>query len=111
MKWNIRSTIIPATIPKLLHTVLANRDISDIDAFLHPTDPMGLTLKDVGIDTAQMKKAITRLEQARQKKEKIIIFGDYDCDGCGATTVLWETLHELGVGVFPLIPDRTLPGS
>ncbi len=110
MNWNLKTTTIPKSTDELIKLLLANREINDASAFVHPQDPTGLTFKDVGINSSHIKKAVKRLEQARIKKEKIIIFGDYDCDGVCATTVLWETLHELGFSVFPFIPNREIHG-
>ena len=54
-----------------------------------------------------MKKAVERIELAREKGEKIAIFGDYDADGVTASVVLYEALTQFGckdVKVF--LPDR-----
>lgn len=110
MKWNVRSSLKPASPQELLDIVLANRDISDTQHFLHPKNPLELTLTDVGIDPKEIKKALKRLAIAKEKQEKIIVFGDYDCDGICATVVMWETLHELGHSVFPFIPHREKHG-
>jgi single-stranded-DNA-specific exonuclease len=47
-----------------------------------------------------------RLVTAIEKKEKIIVFGDYDVDGITGTAILWETLHYLGAKTLPYIPHR-----
>lgn len=57
-----------------------------------------------------MQKAITRILAAKKKQEKIIVFGDYDCDGVCASAVLWETLFELGCQALPFIPNREVHG-
>lgn len=41
---------------------------------------------------------------------KIVVFGDYDCDGICATAILVKTLETLGADVSPFIPDRLSEG-
>ncbi|MEP7167207.1 MAG: single-stranded-DNA-specific exonuclease RecJ [Candidatus Woesebacteria bacterium] len=110
MEWHILSAEKPESKEELIRTLIENRGISDLQEFLHPTSPLNLTLQDVGIDPKQVTKAITRLQIAKEKKEKIVIYGDYDCDGVCATTVLWETMFSLGFNVTPFIPERDKHG-
>ncbi|MBV5260626.1 single-stranded-DNA-specific exonuclease RecJ [Synechococcus moorigangaii CMS01] len=42
----------------------------------------------------EMKWAVHRLLQARQRGEKVAIWGDFDADGVTATSVLWEGLGQ-----------------
>ena len=50
---------------------------------------------------------ITRLTAAINKKEKILIFGDYDCDGITSTSILLRCLRETS-GIAPAwsLPNR-----
>jgi len=58
-----------------------------------------------------MEKAMERMTEAKEKKEKIAIFGDYDADGVTASSLLYETLSSLGFeNVLPYIPDRQMEG-
>jgi len=58
-----------------------------------------------------MEMAIERIRKAREKKETVAIFGDYDADGVTATALLFETLTDLGFkNVTYYIPDRQLEG-
>lgn len=58
-----------------------------------------------------MEKAVKRIILAKEKKEKITIFGDYDADGVSASAVLYETFVNLGFDqVICYIPDRQLEG-
>ncbi|MFA5871212.1 MAG: single-stranded-DNA-specific exonuclease RecJ [Parcubacteria group bacterium] len=57
-----------------------------------------------------VKEAVTRIIQARNKKEKIVIFGDYDADGITSTAILKEVLGEIGIEVYSYIPDRNKEG-
>ena len=73
---------------------------------LEPTRPEELTLKSVGIKTAAVKKAITRIKRAITNQKTVVVYGDYDADGICATAIMWEALHGLGVKVWPFIPHR-----
>lgn len=77
------------------------------DAFLNPRyeakhDPFLLP---------DMDKAIERLMIARDKQEKVVIYGDYDIDGLTATTLLLDALNSFGfLGVDAFIPNRFVEG-
>lgn len=59
----------------------------------------------------QIKKAVGRILEAKEKKEKIAIFGDYDADGVTATALVFEALRDLGfLDVIYYIPDRQSEG-
>lgn len=57
-----------------------------------------------------MKKVVARIRQARDKKEIVAIFGDYDADGVTASIIIKETLATLGIESFVYIPDKHLEG-
>ena len=74
--------------------------------FLHPEinqllDPFGL--KD-------MDKAIARLVSAKEKNEKILVYGDYDVDGTTAVAVFYSFLKHEGFKCDFYIPDRYKEG-
>lgn len=110
MTLNLLSDELATNTQSLIKILLGNRGVSDADKFLHPDSPLKLSLADVNIDSRQMRKAVRRLMVAKEKGEKIIIFGDYDCDGVCATAVIWETLYENGFKVLPFIPSREKHG-
>ena len=43
-------------------------------------------------------------------RRKIVVFGDYDCDGVCATAIVSKTLRALGGDVNEFIPDRQAEG-
>ncbi|MCX5688156.1 MAG: DHH family phosphoesterase [Candidatus Omnitrophica bacterium] len=57
-----------------------------------------------------VSEAISRIKKALDKKEKILIHGDYDVDGVTATALLFFTLRELGAKPVYFIPDRLTEG-
>jgi single-stranded-DNA-specific exonuclease len=92
----------------LIKILLENRGIKtkqDVEKFLHP-QLSEVTAKAVKIDANGLKKALARIKQAIESKEKIIVFGDYDVDGICGTAILWETLNAMGANVLPYIPSR-----
>ncbi len=58
-----------------------------------------------------MEAAVKRLIAAREKQEKITIYGDYDIDGLTATTVLLDAFDSFGFRhVDAFIPNRFVEG-
>lgn len=49
---------------------------------------------------------IKRIKQAIEEKQKIIIYGDYDCDGVMATSIMQATFIKLGYKVDYFLPSR-----
>lgn len=92
-------------IHPVLGLLLIQRGITNVHSakkFFHPL------LSDL-IDPFLMKdmdKAIERLNEAIGMKEKILIYGDYDVDGCTAVTLVYKFLHSLYSNIEYFIPDR-----
>lgn len=53
-----------------------------------------------------MKKAMERLKLAKEKNEKILVFGDYDADGITSSLILKITLEAIGLDVSVYIPNK-----
>ncbi|OAO78628.1 Single-stranded-DNA-specific exonuclease RecJ [Anoxybacillus flavithermus] len=75
------------------------------------------TLSDTTPATAfgeEMEKAIARIKVAMQKREKIVIFADYDVDGTTACSIMMGTLKRLQnhykFELDLIIPDRFKEG-
>lgn len=63
-------------------------------------------LCDAGL-LPDIEKAVGRLVEARDKGEKVLVFGDYDADGITASTVMVEGLEAMGVTVAGvMLPNR-----
>lgn len=54
----------------------------------------------------EAEMTLDRIQEAIENNEKICIYGDYDCDGILATTILVQCFLELGVQVGYHIPNR-----
>jgi single-stranded-DNA-specific exonuclease len=100
------------TVEDIVSVLLLNRDLrkkDDIEKFLNQNIE-DVSLESSDINTAEFKKFKKRIDEAIEKKEKIVIFGDYDVDGICATAILWETLYTKTKHVIPYIPDRVDEG-
>lgn len=54
----------------------------------------------------EMERAVSRILVAVEKREKVVIYGDYDLDGITGTAVYAELFKELGHPVEFYIPHR-----
>lgn len=57
-----------------------------------------------------MDKAVQRINEAKDKNEKITIYGDYDVDGITSTAIMVSYLEKQGAVVDAYIPDRQNEG-
>ena len=53
-----------------------------------------------------MDKAVERIKKAVEKKEKILIYGDYDVDGVTSVALLADIFKEMGAEFETFIPNR-----
>ena len=92
-------------IQENIASLLVARGLSDIDAaarFLHPDKADMISANQIG----NMALAADRIRQALADNEKILIFGDYDCDGICAAAILTHYLRSCGGNVVYHIPRR-----
>ncbi|OIP94907.1 single-stranded-DNA-specific exonuclease RecJ [Candidatus Wirthbacteria bacterium CG2_30_54_11] len=89
--------------------LMFNRGITtkaDAEAYLNPSlsqlhDPYLL---------CDMDKAVERILKAREAKEKVAVFGDYDVDGVASTVLLTQVFRQIGLETRPYIPERMSEG-
>jgi single-stranded-DNA-specific exonuclease len=96
--------INPFSLQLLYNRGLLEKDV--IERFLNPQyenlyDPF--LFKD-------MEKAVARVWEAIEKKEKIYIYSDYDADAVTANACLQQTFRYLNYPVESYIPDRFTEG-
>ena len=104
-------------IDKVLANMLAQRDITNFEEAKNFFRPSLNNLHDPFL-MKDMDKAVHRLEQAINKNEKILVYGDYDVDGTTAVSLVYSFLKRLpiltGVNMESLvdyyIPDRYTEG-
>lgn len=83
--------------------------LSETD-FKELTKPLNeLSLPDFD-KVPDMEKIKTRIFKAISNEEKIIIYGDYDCDGVCSTSIMVKTFEKLNYPVSYYIPSRYLDG-
>jgi single-stranded-DNA-specific exonuclease len=100
--------IAPPAIP-VLADLLVRRGIDSPDAavrFLLPSlDHLHAPLQMSG-----MKAALDRLEAAIERKEKVLIYGDYDVDGTTAIVILKTAIELCGGAAVFHVPHRIREG-
>lgn len=82
------------------------KDVTAAQKFLSPQ------LEDL-MDPFQldgMEAAVKRIRQALEKREKILIYGDYDVDGVSSTSLMLLLLRKLQADVDYYIPNRFREG-
>ena len=57
-----------------------------------------------------MDKAVTRIRQAIENYEQILIYGDYDADGMTSASIVKEALEQLGAECQVYLPNRLTDG-
>jgi len=92
-------------ISKTLAQILINRGISSDNAIQSFLDPKLSNLSDPK-DIPNITKAAKRVLLARERKEKVMVYGDYDVDGVTGTTIILELLKFLGIESDYYIPHR-----
>ncbi len=113
-RWQLRETqhrgrLAHSGLPPLVAHVLENRGVAstgEAQVFLggKPVslcDPSGLP---------GFLPALQIMRQAVREKRLVSVYGDFDVDGITATTILTQTLRDLGGAVLPYIPNREREG-
>lgn len=93
----------------LLNKLLSLYNLSNEDYILMSRPIDEISLKDP-LKINGMDKVKTRIEKAILNKEKIIVYGDYDCDGITATSIMVKTFKMLGYPISYYIPSRYIDG-
>ena len=99
---------VPESLP-VIADLLVRRRIEDPDLavrFLAPSlDHLHDPLRMLGMDAA-----LNRLEGAIERKEKVLIYGDYDVDGTTAIVILKTAIELCGGAATFHIPHRIREG-
>ena len=92
-------------VSPLLAQCLLNRGFSEASQMGNFLEPRLKNLADPFL-LPNMAAAVERLLVAREKRERMVIFGDYDVDGVTSTALLTEVLLKLGWNVESYLPNR-----
>ncbi len=102
---SVSSLVRELKIPVLVAEMLARRgfeDVHEVREFLYPSREMLLGK----IALPEIEIAADRLLEARNTKEKVVIWGDFDADGQTSTALLYDAFVELGINVDWYVPNR-----
>ena len=100
---------IPASALSVLADLLISRGIDEPEAALRFLAPALGDLHDPLLMSG-MKTALDRLEAALERKEKILIYGDYDVDGTTAIVILKTAIELCGGAADFHVPHRIREG-
>ncbi|MCB1059756.1 MAG: single-stranded-DNA-specific exonuclease RecJ [Calditrichaeota bacterium] len=98
-----------AQVPYTIARILLNRGMETPDAVERFFSPSPAQLYDPFLMSG-MEKAVDRIVEALQNRDRIAIYGDYDVDGITSVSMLYLFLRDLGGDVVAYIPDRQNEG-
>ena len=96
-------------ISAILAGLLINRgyeDPQEVREFLNPS----LDQLSSPFEMVNMGAAVERILEAVERKDKIVVYGDYDVDGICASVMLYQGLKTLNADVEYYVPDRMEEG-
>jgi single-stranded-DNA-specific exonuclease len=96
--WRFRNTSIIYPKYKLLEGILAARGLN--------ADELSGASRLDPYQVPGMEQVARRIAQAASNKEKVLIFGDYDCDGICSTLIMMRFLERCGALAAFHLPSR-----
>ena len=96
-------------INPVMGTLLVNRGIRTEEEARRFFRPQLTNLLDPFL-FEDMQKAVDRLNEALGKKERILVYGDYDVDGCTAVALVYRFLQQYYSNIDYYIPSRNEEG-
>ncbi|MDT8861537.1 single-stranded-DNA-specific exonuclease RecJ [Alkalihalobacillus sp. MEB130] len=96
-------------IAPLVATLLLNRGFETVEAARRFLNKEEMSYHDPFL-LDDMDRVVSRIREAVEKEERILIFGDYDADGVSSTTVMYKALQSIGAQVDFYIPNRFTEG-
>lgn len=100
---------LEANVPGFLAELLLKRGVADgvsANAYLKPRLR---SLSDPGL-LPEMDAAVARILRAMDRREKIVLYGDYDVDGITSLALLARFFKACGIGVPCFLPLRAEEG-
>ena len=118
-RWEVKAQGDPAAVAQIaastnISPVLANllvqRGIDTVEKAKKFFDPQLADLHDPFL-MKDMERAVKRVEQAVERNERIMVYGDYDVDGTTAVALVYKFLRQIGhTNLMFYIPDRYTEG-
>jgi len=100
------TTVLLSPLTKQLLSLRGIEDDQAIDRYLFPQLDQ---LHDPYLMKG-MREAVSRILRASEKKELIMVHGDYDVDGITGAALLSRMLQKLGAEFYCFLPDRAIDG-
>lgn len=97
------------SLPSLLGTLLASRGVEDVETAEKFLQPSLAHLHSPYLMTG-MRAALDRIEAAIERKEPMLIYGDYDVDGTTAIVILKTAIELCGGAADFHVPHRIRDG-
>ena len=105
----IESLAAELSLPRIIAQILVNRKITTAEAAREYLFGSLEGLHDPYLMRG-MTEAVGRILGAVERREKILIFGDYDVDGVLSVVMLFKAIRSLGGEVEYFIPERLRDG-
>lgn len=90
---------------RILAVLLKNRGIDTKESAQEFLNPLKQKLISPDVFT-DMQKSVDRIKTAVEKKESIVVYGDFDADGVTSCAILYLTLKKIGANVSFYLPNR-----
>jgi single-stranded-DNA-specific exonuclease len=103
------SQLSEANVAKTLARILVMRGITDLEGAEHFLKPSLSYLHSPYLMTG-MKAAVDRIDAAIERKEGILVYGDYDVDGTTAIVILKTAIELCGGAADFHVPHRIKEG-
>ena len=107
--WRLSASQKVADADTLLNVLLKNRGITEgqsVEQFLSEDD--GIWYDPFLYN--DMRKAVDIINETMDRHGKILVYGDYDCDGVTATSILVRYFRSHSVNVCYIVPHRSEHG-
>jgi len=95
--------------PIAVGEALVNRGVEETESARRFLEPALEDLHDPSL-LRDVDRAVTRIQAAIERGERVLVHGDYDVDGITSTFLLYRVLSDLGARVEYRIPHRTRDG-
>lgn len=95
-----------------MNTLIKIPTSNNIEKYIESTGlKPGVTIEELKTEINKFlenyKPLKSKLISILNKSKKILLYGDYDVDGCGAVTIMYKFLKALGKDVEVVIPNRS----
>jgi single-stranded-DNA-specific exonuclease len=96
-------------ISKILSQILINRGITDSK---RAQDFLDVDIKQMcdPFSFSDMASVVERIKKASERKEEVMIFGDYDVDGITSVAILKDALKKIHIEAQHYLPHRVKEG-